>query len=150
MQLKSKSTHNSSSPIALKDSKEQRPDPEVPEKKTRRRFTAQYKLRILKEIDECTHSGDIGAILRREGLYYSNITTWRKQHQNGALKGLTPKKRGRKKKTVSPEAKRLAELERENKRLTKKLKQAETIIEFQKKISEMLDIDQTDSDEKKS
>ena len=150
MQLKTKSIRNQKQPVQLTDQKNNRPDPEVPEKKPRRRFTAQYKARILSEIDACTHTGDVGAILRREGLYYSNITTWRRQRQDGAIKGLTPKKRGRKKHEVSPEAKRVAELERENRKLVKKLKQAELIIDVQKKISEILTHSQTQDDVKKS
>ncbi|SDP81214.1 hypothetical protein SAMN05660330_04207, partial [Desulforhopalus singaporensis] len=88
MQLKVKSINTKQQPGPLNDSTPQRPDPEVPEKKPRRRFTAKYKLRILSEIDAATDPGDIGAILRREGLYYSNITTWRRQQREGALQGL--------------------------------------------------------------
>ncbi len=151
MQLKVKSTHNhkQTEPVQLNNSTPKRPDPEVPEKKPRHRFTARYKLRILSEVDACAQSGDIGAILRREGLYYPNITTWRRQKQEGALQALSPKKGGRKKKETSGQDKRIAELERENRKLTKKLQQAETIIEVQKKISEILGITQPDSDNKK-
>ncbi len=123
------------------------PDPEVPEKKPRRRFTTAYKLRILKEHDDCTVRGDIGALLRREGLYYSNISTWLRQRDEGVFRGLTPKKRGRKTKKVNPLANEVARLERKNKKLSKKLKQAETIIEVQKKISEILGISQNNSGE---
>lgn len=126
----------------------QTPDPEVHEKRPRRNFTAKYKLRILDEADACTKQGELGALLRREGLYSSNLTTWRKQRQKGLLNALKPKKRGRKRKEVNPLAKKVAQLERENLRLQKKLKQAETIIEVQKKISDMLDMDQnTDENE---
>ncbi len=121
------------------------PDPEVPEKATRRRFPAKYKLRILAEIDACTERGQAGAILRREGLYSSNVTKWREQRACGALAALAPKKRGRKAHPVNPMAKRLAEVERENERLKKKLRKAETIIDFQKKLSEMLGISQGDT-----
>lgn len=123
------------------------PDPEVPEKKPRRRFTTAYKLRILKEYDACAKPGEIGAFLRREGLYYSNINTWLRQRDEGVLHGLSPKKRGRKAKKVNPLAKEVARLERENKKLSGKLKQAETIIEVQKKISEILGIPQTNNGE---
>ena len=150
MQLKVKSINTPQQQVPLNDSTPQRPDPEVPEKKPRRRFTAKYKLSILSEIDGSTHPGDIGAILRREGLYYSNITTWRRQRREGALQGLSPKKRGRKKRPVSPETKRIAELERENRKLAEKLKQAETIIDVQKKISEILGVSQPQDDRKKS
>jgi transposase-like protein len=151
MQLRAKSIHQNeqTSPVPLTASKPERPDPEVPEKKPRRRFTAQYKLRILAEVDACTTPGEIGAILRREGLYYSNIGKWRQQRHNGALKELSPQKRGRKKHEISHQDKRIAELERENSTLTKKLKQAEAIIEIQKKISEIFGTPPTDSDEKK-
>ena len=124
-----------------------KPDPEVPEKRPRRRFTAQYKLRILDEVDATSDQGHLGAMLRREGLYYSNIRTWRKQRDQGVLHGLSPKKRGRKAKEVNPLAQKVAALERENRRLHKKLKQAETIIEVQKKVSEILGIPLDDSGE---
>jgi len=124
------------------------PDPEVPEKKPRRQYTAAYKLRILKEYDACTVPGEIGALLRREGLYHSNINTWLRQRDEGALHGLTPKKRGRKPKQVNPLAKEVARLERENKQLSKKLQQAEIIIDVQKKISEILGIPQNNNGEK--
>lgn len=123
------------------------PDPEVPEKKPRRRFTASYKLRILKKYDACTVHGEIGALLRREGLYYSNINTWLRQRDKGVLHGLTPRKRGRKPKKVNPLAREVARLERENKKLAEKLQQAETIIMVQKKISEILGIPQDNSGE---
>jgi len=147
MQLKTKSTYNVEQPtrIPVTEKEPNRPDPEVLEKKPRRRFTAKYKLRILAEVDACTKPGDIGALLRREGLYYSNIHTWQRQKKKGALKGLSPQKRGRKKHEVNPLAKRVAELERDNAKLSKKLKQAETIIEVQKKISEVLGISQPEN-----
>jgi transposase-like protein len=118
------------------------PDPEVPEKKPRRKFTAQYKLRILAEADTCKEPGQMGALLRREGLYSSNLTTWRKQRDKGLLDVMSPKKRGRKEKEKNPLAPRVARLERENERLRKKLKQAEIIIDVQKKISQILGISQ--------
>ena len=124
-----------------------KPDPEVPERKPRRRFTVAYKLRILEEADACSQPGDFGVLLRREGLYHSNIRTWRKQRDQGILHGLTPKKRGRKAQEVNPLAQQVARLERETRRLTNKLKQAETIIEVQKKVSEILGIPQNDNEE---
>lgn len=125
------------------------PDPEVPEAKARRRFTAQYKLRILEEADACTEPGQLGVLLRREGLYSSNLTTWRRQRSEGILDSLSPKKRGRKAKKKNPLAERVGQLERENQRLRHKLKQAETIIEVQKKVSQLLGIplDSPESDE---
>jgi transposase-like protein len=107
-------------------------------KATRRRFTADYKLRILDEADACTTSGAIGALLRREGLYSSHLTTWRQQRQQGALAALAAKRRGRPAAMPAPWARRVAELERENARLERRLKQAETIIAAQKKLSEIL------------
>jgi len=126
------------------------PDPEVLENKPRRRFTAKYKLRILNEADACTEPGQIGALLRREGLYSSNLTTWRRQRDEGQLEGLSPKRRGRKSKDVNPLGQRVAELERETQQLRDKLKKAELIIEFQKKISEILEISQDQNGGKNS
>jgi transposase len=125
-----------------------RPDPEVCGKKPRRHFTAAYKLRILKEFDACTHPEEKGALLRREGLYHSNICTWGRQREKGELHGLAPKKQGRRAKEVNPLAKRVAQLEWENRRLNEKLRKAETIIEVQKKISEILGIPQPEGVEK--
>ena len=118
------------------------PNPEVPEKKPRRKFTAQYKLRIISEADACKEPGQVGVLLRSEGLYSSNLNTWRRQKEKGLLEALSPKKRGRKEKEKNPLTQRVARLERENKQLRKKLKQAETIIDVQKKISEILGISQ--------
>lgn len=116
-----------------------RPDPEVADKAVRRKFTAEYKLRILREADACA-PGEVGALLRREGLYSSHLTTWRRQREAGELEALAPKKRGRKASEPDPSAKRIAELERENRRLQQKLRQAEKIIEVQKKVAEILGI----------
>ena len=118
------------------------PDPEVPERKRRRKFTAKYKLSILSEADLCAQPGQIGTLLRREGLYSSHLTTWRRQKEKGLLDALSPKKRGRKKKPTNPLADTVARLEKDNRRLQQKLKQAELIIEAQKKMSEILGISQ--------
>lgn len=118
------------------------PDPEVPAHKLRRRFTAAYKLRVLKAAEQCSQPGEIGALLRREGLYSSHLSTWRRQRDEGTLQGLSPKKRGRKAKPADPAAERIAQLEKENLRLKQHLRKAEIIIEAQKKISEILGIDQ--------
>ena len=125
------------------------PDPEVPEKKPRRKHTAKYKLRILAEADACTQPGEIGALLRREGLYSSNLTAWRRQREKGLLQAMTPKKRGRKEKQKNPLVKHVARLENENMRLQLKLRKAELIIEAQKKMAEILGIaqDLNESDE---
>jgi transposase len=113
------------------------PDPEVVEKPKRRRFSAEYRLRIVREADVCKEPGEIGALLRREGLYSSLLSSWRRQRDAGALAGLESKKRGPKAKAVDPRVKRL---ERENARLKRKLEQAETIIDIQKKVAGMLGI----------
>ena len=112
------------------------PDPEVSTKAKRRTFTAEYKRRILEEADGCTRHGEIGALLRREGLYSSHLTTWRRQREMGELAGLRPKKRGRKKDEATAE---LARLRRENERLRKQLDQAELIIAAQKKLAQALE-----------
>ena len=114
------------------------PDPEVRERAARRRFTAEYKLQVLRQADQCAGVGEIGALLRREGLYSSHLTTWRRQREQGALVALAPKKRGRPAVPVSPLARRVAELQRDNARLARRLHQAEAIIEAQKKLSEIL------------
>jgi transposase len=113
------------------------PDPEVTERPQRRRFTAEYKLRVLREADTCKRDGDLGALLRREGLYSSHLSAWRLQRDAIAKAGLKARKRGPKTKAVDP---RVKQLERENARLKRRLEEAETIIEFQKKLSELLGI----------
>jgi len=116
------------------------PDPEVTERAARRRFTAEYKLRMVRQADACAGSGELGALLRREGLYSSHLTRWRRQWEQGSLAALSPKKRGRPAAPSSPLARRMAELERENAQLTQRLRQAVTIISVQKKVSEILGI----------
>jgi transposase len=109
------------------------PDPEVTARHKRRRFTPKYKLEILRKADACTEPGDVGALLRKEGLYSSLLTMWRRQQQAG----LTGKKRGRKAHPVNPQMKKL---EHENRVLQRRLRKAEAIIEFQKKVHELLGI----------
>jgi transposase-like protein len=111
----------------------QAPGPEVVEKPVRRRFTAEYKRAVLKEVDRCS-AGEIGALLRREGLYSSHLTAWRRQRESGELEALSPKKRGRKAKPVSPLAKENERLKRENEALGRRLAHAELLIEVQKKL----------------
>jgi transposase len=125
------------------------PDPEVVPQAKRRRFSAKYKLRILEEADACRESGEIGALLRREGLYSSYLTAWRRQREQGQLDGLSPKKRGRKPSVDEALAKELDALKRENQRLESRLQQAETIIEVQKKLSGLLGLtlDENQGDE---
>ena len=112
------------------------PDPEVEMKAKRRTFTAEYKRRILEEAERSTKSGEVGALLRREGLYSSHLTTWRRQREAGELAGLRPKKRGRKQDEAALE---MAKLRRENERLRKQLEQAELIIAAQKKLAQVLE-----------
>lgn len=114
------------------------PDPEVPVAAVRRRFTAEYKLRILKQADACSGSGDLGKLLRREGLYSSNLATWRRQREEGVLSALRPRKRGRKETDRNPLIEENAKLRRENELLTERLRRAEIIIDVQKKVSQML------------
>ncbi|MBU2481474.1 MAG: transposase [Proteobacteria bacterium] len=109
------------------------PNPEVPEKKPRRNFTAAYKLRILQKVDLCTEPGQVGRLLRREGLYSSNLTNWRRARDNGLLQAMSPRKRGRKLKEKNPLTSEVAQLQKENRQLEHKLKQANLIIEAQKK-----------------
>jgi transposase len=118
-------------------------DPEratSPERPKRRAFTAEYKLRIVREADEALASGGeslVGALLRREGLYSSYLTAWRREREEGQLAGLTPKKRGRKPQR-SPEADELARLQRENARLQQELTKANTVIEVQRQVAALL------------
>jgi transposase-like protein len=109
----------------------------VTERARRRRFTAEYKLRILRKADACQGDGDVGALLRREGLYSSQLAAWRRQRDEIAKAGLKARKRGPKGKVVDP---RVKQLERENVRLRRRLEEAETIIDFQKKLSKLLGI----------
>ena len=114
------------------------PEPEVVPQAERRQFTAKYKLRILEKADSCNGAGELGALLRREGLYSSYLSRWRRQRDQGQLQALASKKRGRKSAVQSQQAEELAELRRENQRLQLRLEQAETIIEIQKKLSHLL------------
>lgn len=112
-------------------------DPELSAKATRRHYSAQYKLRILKEA-ETLKGRDLGALLRREGLYRSHLITWKKQREKGELEGLSPRKRGRKPNPDTQLIQKCARFERENERLNRKIEQMETIIEFQKKMADLL------------
>ena len=113
-------------------------DPELSARAHRRRFTAEYKLAILREADACTGHGDVGALLRREGLYSSHLANWRRDREAAEMAGLTPRKRGRKPLVPDPQAAELRSLRDENVRLAARLAQAETVIEVQKKLSELL------------
>jgi len=116
------------------------PSTEVLEKPVRRRFAVEYKVGILAEADACTETGQLGELLRREGLYSSHLSNWRRQRDAGVLAGLTPKRRGRKSKAKNPVADENERLRCENGLLKEKLRQAELIIDVQKKVSEMLSI----------
>jgi len=120
------------------------PEPEVVVKAQRRQFSAEYKRRILQEADTCTQRGEVGALLRREGLYSSHLNTWRQQRARGELQGLTPAKRGRK---ADPQAAENARLLRETERLKAQLARAELIIEVQKKVSQLLGLPEIPLDE---
>ncbi len=116
------------------------PETEVVEKAKRRTFTAEYKRRILEEVDRATKPGEIGAILRREGLYSSVLAAWRRQREAGELSALTPKRRGPKAKVPDERDRELAELRRKLTRAEARAERAEAIVELQKKVSEILGI----------
>jgi transposase-like protein len=115
----------------------EKPDPEV-KATPRRQFSAQEKLRILEEADACTEPGEIGALVRREGIYSSYLSQWRRARDLGELDGLASKKRGPKKSAEQEKEEEITALRRENDYLRSRLKQAETIIDVQKKLSQML------------
>jgi transposase-like protein len=141
-------SHSEPTQTNAKDEQEvQVPKPEVLPRAKRRRFSAEYKQRILEEADSCTERGQIGALLRREGLYSSHLSKWRRQRSLGQLEGLSPKKRGRK--PQDPSVEEMARLRRENERLRARLEQAEMIIDVQKKLSQLLGLtpDETGTDE---
>ena len=112
---------------------------EVPATPRRRQFSASYKLEILEEADRCADDGAIGALLRREGLYSSHLSSWRRARRKGSMAQLS-RKRGTKP-TTSPETKEVERLRRENARLCRALKKAQTVIDVQKKLSELMGID---------
>jgi transposase-like protein len=120
-------------------------DTEVTPRARRRTFTAEYKARVLRQADGCKRPGELGALLRREGLYSSHLATWRRDRERGAMKALVPKKRGPQ--GPSPEARRITELERENRRLREELRRAHLINEAQKKLHELLGIPLPDTSE---
>ncbi len=119
----------------MTDEENSKSETEVVVRPKRRQHTAEYKLRILRELDECTGKGEVGAILRREGLYSSLISKWREQREQGSLNGLGGQRRGPK---VDPNAAELARLQRENKRLKEKLERAELSIDVQKKVAKLI------------
>jgi len=122
---RSEAAGSGGSPTIVRETSSAAPEPEVTARHARRRFTTHYKLEILRKADAC-RPGQLGALLRKEGLYSSLLVTWRRQREDG----LTPKKRGRKGKPVDPHLKKL---EQENRQLTRRLQKAEALLAFQKK-----------------
>ena len=127
------------------------PDPEVVPMAERRRFSAEEKLRIVEEAEACTEPGEIGALLRREGIYSSYLSRWRQARDRGQLTALGGQRRGRKPATDAALVREVARLRRENERLKARLDQAEAIIEVQKKLSQLLgpSSEENESDEKR-
>jgi len=125
-------------PSSRRNAPEGRPDPEVVAKPRRRQFSAQYRLRILEEADRCTEPGDVGRLLRREGLYSSHLTAWRKARRKGSLQGLSSKKRGAKPARGNPLDAKVRELEATVTRLEKELRTAHTILDVQGKVAGLL------------
>jgi transposase len=130
----SRSEPSASAGVSLADA----PPTEVLAVAKRRRYTAEYKLSVLKQAEACRAPGELGALLRREGLYSSHLSSWRAQHLQGALAALSDVKRGCK--AAPREVKEIDRLRRENLRLQRRLDQAERIIEIQEKVSEILGI----------
>ena len=124
------------------------PDPEVREQARRRRFTGDYKRRIIEQAAGCTEPGDLGALLRREGLYSSHLAKWRQQQRQEGDAGLMPKKRGRP--LTPPSVTELLALRRDNERLTRKLATAELIIDVQKKVASLLGMTASSDDDRSS
>jgi len=113
---------------------------EVSAKAERRKFSVEEKKRIVLEAEACTEWGQLGALMRREGIYSSLLQKWRRQYKQAGLDALAPKKRGPVARERDERDTRIAQLEKENAKLAGKLKKAETIIDFQKKVSELLGI----------
>jgi len=122
----------------------QRPDPEVAPTAKRRRFSGAQKRRILAEADRCTKPGEMGALMRREGIYSSMLANWRKQREQSEREALAPRKRGPKPDATLAERHRADQLERENARLREKLERAQVIIDVQKKLCTLLGLPTAD------
>ena len=120
------------------------PDPEVVAKPTRRQFSAEYRLRVLEEAERCTQPGEVGRLLRREGLYSSHLWAWRKARRKGSLQGLRPKKRGAKPTESNPLNSKVRQLEAKVARLEKELATAHTILEVQGKVAGLLGLSLND------
>lgn len=115
-----------------------RPETEVTEKAKRRRHSAEFKARILREAETCTQPGELGAMLRRERLYSSHLSAWRAQAERGQLSALEPRKRGPKAKVVDARDRQIAELQRNLEKVTRRAERAEALVEVQKKLSQLL------------
>ena len=126
------------------------PSPEVPERPTRRRFTAEYKVRVVEEAEACTEPGEIGALLRREGLWSSSLSRWRRQYRAGALKSMKQRKRGPRAPAGGAVARENKELKQRVTRLERRLRRAEKLLEIQKKVSEILGVSLESADESES
>jgi hypothetical protein len=113
-------------------------DPQVKQKVVRRAFTSAYKLSILEQADQCQGHGEVGALLRREGLYSSHLSSWRQLRREGTLQGLKNKQRGPKPRLEPAERRELEQLRRRNAKLEHELEKAHTIIDVQKKLSSIL------------
>jgi len=124
-------------------------DTEVPAKARRRRFTAEYKQKILREAEQCRKPGEIGALLRREGLYSSHLTVWRAARASGARAGLEAKRRGTKPRVRDGQVQRVAELEREVTRWKSRAERAEFLVELQKKVASILGIELDENGERR-
>ena len=129
--------------------RQEAPEVEVTGKAERRRFSAEYKSKILKEADACRLPGELGALLRREGLYSSNLTAWRAARARGEIAGLVPKKRGPKAVVKDTRDRQIAELERETRKWKARAERAEALVDLQKKVSEILGLSLPESEEKK-
>ena len=123
------------------------PEVEVLAKAERRRFTLEYKRKILQEADSCRLPGELGALLRREGLYSSNLAAWRAARARGELVGAVPKRRGPKAAVPHPDAKRILQLERDNRRLQARAERAEALVDLQKKVAALFGTLPTPNDE---
>jgi transposase len=126
------------------------PDPEVAATAKRRQFSSKEKRRILAAADRCSEAGAIGALLRREGIYSSLLSTWRKQRETAEGVALEPRQRGRKADPGIAESRRVAELTKDNERLRRKLAQAHTIIDVQKKLCTLLGLPTAEDPDEKS
>jgi transposase-like protein len=125
------------------------PEVEVAEKPERRRFSVEYKRRVLKEADGCVRPGELGALLRREGLYSSHLSTWRAARERGEIAGLAAKRRGPGLKATDGRDRRIVELEREVRRWQARAERAEALVELQKKVSQLLGVPLTESEGKR-